>query len=239
MNKKRQVTELYRHFDGEGRLLYIGVSLSAARRLSQHMYKSEWAADITDIKVERFPTRQEALDAERNAIINEKPIWNIVYRKSELSVKPVKNKRRKWYACAAEDISRATVALKNILFMSNDVAIDEEVLSCKCAYISVLIAFDVEHDVEHIVSLYNSICENFTGYLFECVQIHEERIYEGIVLRMYVPGRAEAIFSLERFDEEYEGEYHADISLAISEYAKVFSSIIDLDAVAHKFYDKY
>lgn len=72
-------TQLYRHFDADGRLLYVGISLSAPHRLSQHMRGSKWAADIVSIKVDRYPSRRDALEAERLAILGEKPLWNVVH----------------------------------------------------------------------------------------------------------------------------------------------------------------
>ena len=72
-------TELYRHFDAEGRLLYVGVSLSTTVRLMGHKERSEWANRIATITIERFPTRSAALQAERAAIKAEKPLHNIVH----------------------------------------------------------------------------------------------------------------------------------------------------------------
>lgn len=74
-------TALYRHFDAAHSLLYIGISLSAVQRLKQHMGDKEWAGDIAAVTVEHFDTREDALDAERKAIQNEKPRWNIAHNK--------------------------------------------------------------------------------------------------------------------------------------------------------------
>lgn len=69
-------TALYRHFNVDGELLYIGISLSAVGRLKQHMADKGWAGDIASVHIEHYPTRKAALDAEREAIISEKPLWN-------------------------------------------------------------------------------------------------------------------------------------------------------------------
>jgi len=69
-------TQLYRHFDADGKLLYVGISLSAAHRLSQHNGQSEWASKIASMTVETLASREEALAAERVAIKTEKPAWN-------------------------------------------------------------------------------------------------------------------------------------------------------------------
>jgi predicted GIY-YIG superfamily endonuclease len=78
---------LYRHFDSEGKLLYIGISLNALTRLSQHK-KSKWIEDIANVKLEKFPDRQSAMDAEKNAIKKEHPLHNICHVEH---VKPVSN----------------------------------------------------------------------------------------------------------------------------------------------------
>lgn len=73
-------TQLYRHFDAGGQLLYIGISLGALDRLRQHAQKSPWIASIVRVEIVTFPTRAEAESAERDAIKTERPLHNIVHR---------------------------------------------------------------------------------------------------------------------------------------------------------------
>jgi len=68
---------LYRHFDKDGSLLYIGVSLSAVKRLGQHKAKAHWYEFISRVEIESFETREYVLEAERIAIITEKPRYNL------------------------------------------------------------------------------------------------------------------------------------------------------------------
>ncbi|WP_460057134.1 GIY-YIG nuclease family protein [Pseudomonas sp. S2_D06] len=77
--------ELYRHFDASKRLLYVGISLCTISRLSQHRRSSRWANDIVYIEVERFPTKELAVEAEKQAIILENPIWNVIHKPVEES----------------------------------------------------------------------------------------------------------------------------------------------------------
>jgi len=70
-------TFLYRHFDRNGDLLYVGISLNHMARLQQHKDASGWFDKIVHITVEQFETRQAAMDAETNAIQKEKPIHNV------------------------------------------------------------------------------------------------------------------------------------------------------------------
>jgi predicted DNA-binding transcriptional regulator AlpA len=73
---KQQRHHLYRHFDIDGRLLYVGISLHAIGRLRSHRDKSEWFDKIAEVKIEVFGSRDEALQAERIAVSNEKPAYN-------------------------------------------------------------------------------------------------------------------------------------------------------------------
>ena len=68
--------QLYRHFDAEGRLLYVGISLSAVERLKQHVTRAGWSAEIASITVETHPDRKTAMEAERRAVETERPLYN-------------------------------------------------------------------------------------------------------------------------------------------------------------------
>lgn len=69
---------LYRHFDAEGNLLYVGVSLSSLSRLRAHSHRSSWFRRVARIDLEHFDTRAQALAAESRAIANESPRHNRV-----------------------------------------------------------------------------------------------------------------------------------------------------------------
>ena len=71
---------LYRHFDERGKLLYVGVSLSTIQRLAQHKHHSHWFNSIEKITIEQFPSREEALDAEKIAIQKEDPLHNLALK---------------------------------------------------------------------------------------------------------------------------------------------------------------
>lgn len=75
-------TALYRHFDKDGALLYVGISLSPTYRLSQHRDASRWFSRIADIKIEWHDSREAALEAERAAIKAETPEFNIVHNRN-------------------------------------------------------------------------------------------------------------------------------------------------------------
>lgn len=67
---------LYRHFDLNGELLYIGVTADPARRWQQHREQSAWAPFVADGTVHWLGDRDRALVAERQAIARERPLFN-------------------------------------------------------------------------------------------------------------------------------------------------------------------
>ena len=58
-------TQLYRHFDVDKKLLYVGISLNTFARLSQHKDHSQWFEQIKTVTLENFDTREEAMAAEK------------------------------------------------------------------------------------------------------------------------------------------------------------------------------
>lgn len=72
--------QLYRHFAADGKLLYIGISLSAVNRLSQHSEHAPWFREIARVEIEPHPTREAAMKAEVAAIMAERPLYNKVHR---------------------------------------------------------------------------------------------------------------------------------------------------------------
>jgi hypothetical protein len=67
---------VYRHFNAEGRLLYVGQAKDPLKRFAQHRKKSNWAASSAAMRTENFGSREAALKAERKAILDEAPLFN-------------------------------------------------------------------------------------------------------------------------------------------------------------------
>jgi predicted GIY-YIG superfamily endonuclease len=89
------MTSLYRHFDAEGSLLYVGISLSWPARTKAHAHGSRWFDMVAKVEIERFDTREAALDAEREAIKREKPKFNIIHNrdtKAPAVKRPIRNR---------------------------------------------------------------------------------------------------------------------------------------------------
>lgn len=80
-------TALYRHFDKDKNLLYVGISYNAFARLAQHEFSSTWAGLSVRMEIEYFDTRALAMNAEKMAIINEKPIHNLVHNSKDCDKK--------------------------------------------------------------------------------------------------------------------------------------------------------
>jgi len=72
-------TDLYRFYDSNDRLLYVGISFHAATRASEHRRDKAWWPQVSRMTVEHLTTRTAALAAEQAAIIRERPIHNVIH----------------------------------------------------------------------------------------------------------------------------------------------------------------
>lgn len=80
MNDER-THALYRFYDTDGNLLYVGITLNPAHRWKQHAHDKPWWHQIATISVQTYPNREAVLEAERAAIIAERPRHNIVHNR--------------------------------------------------------------------------------------------------------------------------------------------------------------
>lgn len=70
-------TTLYRLYDVDDALLYVGISSKWFARMAQHATEKGWWDDVVTVKRQAFPGRTEALAAEREAIRTERPRYNV------------------------------------------------------------------------------------------------------------------------------------------------------------------
>ena len=70
---------LYRMFDINGDLLYIGQSVRVTDRIRQHARTKHWWSSVRTITIEQYESAPALNIAEREAIKNEKPIHNIIF----------------------------------------------------------------------------------------------------------------------------------------------------------------
>ena len=67
---------LYRLYDANDELLYVGISKSALKRLGEHYQTKEWADQIATMTIEQYPDRNSVEKAEQTAISKENPVHN-------------------------------------------------------------------------------------------------------------------------------------------------------------------
>lgn len=72
-------TALYRLFDANDLLLYIGVTVNQKARWSNHAREKMWWPQVARIEIEWHDSRIEALLAEKAAIEAETPLHNTVH----------------------------------------------------------------------------------------------------------------------------------------------------------------
>lgn len=70
---------LYRFWDADRHLLYVGITVNPGARWKNHTKDKAWWLDVAHVTIEQHPTRQAVLDAERTAILTERPRHNVVH----------------------------------------------------------------------------------------------------------------------------------------------------------------
>lgn len=70
-------TALYRFFDADGALLYVGISCQPEVRFTQHAADKAWWPQVARTEVVWYDDRLAAAAAEAQSILNESPLWNI------------------------------------------------------------------------------------------------------------------------------------------------------------------
>ena len=74
---KINFTTLYRAFNKNNELLYVGISGSLMTRMNSHKRTKSWFKEMSCLTTEHYDTREEALTAESKAIKEENPKYNI------------------------------------------------------------------------------------------------------------------------------------------------------------------
>ena len=77
---------LYRFFDKNDVLLYVGISINAYNRAKQHQADKEWWPDVTQITLEKHPDRQSVELREKQVIAAESPLYNHCFNKPKPSI---------------------------------------------------------------------------------------------------------------------------------------------------------
>jgi len=72
-------TALYRFYDADDQLLYVGITEDIATRWDYHASKKPWWADVDRKTVQWYEGWREASCAEVRAIVEEAPLHNVVH----------------------------------------------------------------------------------------------------------------------------------------------------------------
>ena len=72
------MTYLYRHYDKDGVLLYVGIASSVLSRTAAHMTEAAWFPLVDTITFSRSKDRGAAFKEELTAIHDESPLFNLV-----------------------------------------------------------------------------------------------------------------------------------------------------------------
>lgn len=78
---------LYRHFDADGVLLYVGVTDHLERRNAGHRQASPWWPQVARIDSRLCRDFRSASAAERTAIREEAPLYNVVWSRDRAGAK--------------------------------------------------------------------------------------------------------------------------------------------------------
>jgi hypothetical protein len=76
VDNSTQITTLYRYFDSEGQLLYVGVTKNQFQRQDQHSKIQPWWTDVASATFTHYESRNAAFAAEVYAIANDLPRYN-------------------------------------------------------------------------------------------------------------------------------------------------------------------
>lgn len=108
-------TALYRFFDSDGTLLYVGITDNTKERFYQHSTTKPWWSSVASQRIEWLDTREEALAAERVAIRGERPIWNI-----KLSLNGVSSEAEALFTAYREAREEALMLLPQVKAIAPD-----------------------------------------------------------------------------------------------------------------------
>lgn len=68
---------VYRLSDASGQLLYVGITNRGPVRLAEHYRHKPWFRDVVSVVFERYATRHESMQRERDLIVLLRPTYNI------------------------------------------------------------------------------------------------------------------------------------------------------------------
>lgn len=117
-------TALYRFYNEDSRLLYVGITGNLPQRLRQHHATKTWWREVATIKVQHFAERRIAAAAELAAIRTEAPIYNVAgvpHRSSQFHDRLYRNwDRLKWFDPVASQLEDFLAAIVRSEFVATE-----------------------------------------------------------------------------------------------------------------------
>jgi predicted GIY-YIG superfamily endonuclease len=100
-NYELREVAVYRCYDADARLLYVGVSFDPVVRMSLHRSArvATWIADVARVEAEWYDNRPDALLAERRATLAESPLHPSVVTGPRCRASALSGLRRDLYTC--------------------------------------------------------------------------------------------------------------------------------------------
>lgn len=77
MTTGRRTHVLYRAYDENFALLYVGITANPGVRLRKHSEQKWWWGNVSQIQMQHFNSRDALEAAERKAIASESPVFNV------------------------------------------------------------------------------------------------------------------------------------------------------------------
>lgn len=118
---------LYRFYDADGELLYIGITSNPGARWKRHAGDKPWWTEVASTTIEHFGTREDVEVAERSAIRAERPKYNRQHNSSNGSTRGSRSARA---------VDRLRPAIERIIGNEIDEEILAESISMLCGYVA-------------------------------------------------------------------------------------------------------
>lgn len=109
---------VYRHFDENGVLLYVGSSAHIKVRTQAHSNKSTWFGQVRTITIAPMSSYEEALKAETEAIKSESPRYNVMGRLIPMPKPPIKHDCLMPYQWDHKELKAMTAERKDAILKS-------------------------------------------------------------------------------------------------------------------------
>jgi predicted GIY-YIG superfamily endonuclease len=92
---------LYRFYSRTHQLLYVGITANPPQRFRSHQGKDWWSEARLIEMDDEFNSREELAEAERRAIREERPLYNVVYNEGTVFYRPARTINPIEYRCGA------------------------------------------------------------------------------------------------------------------------------------------